>query len=346
MSLAANPAAKNIDPEMPLTATPDSNENVVHVLTDEGNVYNNVNSRADSYDPAEEMDFVNEDFPKEITIDGRTFKLRNKPNKQIAATQATFAKQYNEKISYLPAEGVVTTDKTILEVSSNPEVTEEIIENLNNLKGIGVAEQKSSGLDRFLTTFYQTPNGNVAVNTKKRDAYVGLADYLSDKLNSVIMKQPKSEKDYKFFSGRKKFSDLVDIYDESGNVVRSDVPLSTIKKGDIISFKTILSGSLSKDKGSQFGNYLMEAIVPKGTSTMSVNVLNDLKADAYNRFMSEIENLLYRDAKFRVLNPDKIIKGSTGNKHYGFKVELMNPKVLIPAFVTLKLNQSQDESEE
>jgi hypothetical protein len=34
-----------------------------------------------------------------------------------------------------------------------------------------------------------------------------------------------------------------------------------------------------------------------------------------------------------------------GTKRY-LEVELINPKVLIPAFVTLKLNQSQDESEE
>lgn len=337
---------KNIDPEMPLTAKSNANEKVVHVLTDEGDVYEDVTSRADLYDSTEEIQPLVDGLPKEVTIDGRTFKLRNNPDEGLAATQATFAKQYNERIGSLPREETITTDRALLEISNNKDVTDRVIENIKTLEEIGVTEQKSSGVDRFLTSFYQTSSGNKAVNTKKSEAYVGLSEYLKDKLNSVIMKQPKSAKEYKFFSGRKKFYDVVDVYDESGNVIQSDIPLSNVKEGDIISFKTILSGSLDKDKASQFGDYLMEALIPEGTSTMSVNVLRDIKSKEFAGLMSELENLLYKDAKFRVVKPNTTIKGSDGYGITGFKVQLMNPKVLIPAFVTLKLNQSQDESEE
>jgi hypothetical protein len=339
-------AVKSIDPEMPLTAKTDANEKVVHVLTDEGDVYDDVTSRVDLYDSTEEIPTLVSGLPSEVTVDGRTFKLKSNPDESLAATQASFAKQYNERISSLPGEETITTDRALLEISNNKDATDRVIENIKNLEDIGVTEQKSSGVDRFLTSFYQTSSGNKAVNTKKSEAYVGLSEYLKDKLNSVIMKQPKSAKEYKFFSGRKKFYDVVDVYDESGNVIQSDIPLSNVKEGDIISFKTILSGSLDKDKASQFGDYLMEALIPEGTSTMSVNVLRDIKSKEFAGLMSELENLLYKDAKFRVVKPNTTIKGSDGYGITGFKVQLMNPKVLIPAFVTLKLNQSQDESEE
>jgi hypothetical protein len=341
----AKSVAKNIDPEMPFSAKTDS-QKVVHVLTDDGEVYEDVTSRADLYDSTEEIQPLVDGLPKEVTIDGNTFKLRNNPDEGLAATQATFAKQYNERIGSLPAEETITTDRALLEISNNKDGTDRVIQNIKNLEDVGVTEQKSSGVDRFLTSFYQTSSGNRAVNTKKGEAYVGLSDYLKDKLNSVIMKQPKSAKEYKFFSGRKKFYDIVDVYDESGSVLRSDVSLSSVKPGDIISFKTILSGSLDKDKAAQFGDYLMEALIPEGTSTMSVNVLRDIKSKEFAGLMSELENLLYKDAKFKVLKSNTTIKGSDGYGNSGFKVQLMNPKVLIPAFVTLKLNQSRDEGEE
>jgi hypothetical protein len=113
----------------------------------------------------------------------------------------------------------------------------------------------------------------------------------------------------------------------------------------IFTFNTILSGSLNKDKAFDFGNHVLEVLVPKGTSTMNVNVSRDIKADEFGGLIKEVENILYKDAKFRLVK-SKTIKSNSGIKSSGFKVELMNPKMLIPAFVTLKLNQSQDEGEE
>jgi hypothetical protein len=336
---------KQITPDMPLTASSGQEKKVVHVLTDEGDVYDDVTSRADLYDSTIESE-IKESLPKEITIDGNTFRLNKNADKNVAASQAGFVKQYNERIGSLStSDDVITTEQAFSEISQNKDVIQPILKNIKDLEKAGVTEQRASEADRMLISFYQTSNGNRAVNTKKNDAYPGLAEYLKTKLNDIVMKQPKSTQNYKFFSGRKKFDDLVDIYDESGNVLQSNVPLAQAKPGDIISFNTILSGSLDKNKAFDFGNHVMEVLVPKGTSTMNVNVSRDIKADEFGGLFKEVENVLYKDAKFRILKSGTITSPN-GIKSSGMKVELMNPKVLIPAFVTLKLNQSQDESEE
>lgn len=336
---------KQITPDMPLTASSGQEKKVVHVLTDEGDVYDDVTSRADLYDSTIESE-IKESLPKEITIDGNTFRLNKNADKNVAASQAGFVKQYNERIGSLStSDDVITTEQAFSEISQNKDVIQPILKNIKDLEKAGVTEQRASEADRMLISFYQTSNGNRAVNTKKNDAYPGLAEYLKTKLNDIVMKQPKSTQNYKFFSGRKKFDDLVDIYDESGNVLQSGIPLAQAKPGDIISFNTILSGSLDKNKAFDFGNHVMEVFVPKGTSTMNVNVSRDIKADEFGGLFKEVENVLYKDAKFRILKSGTITSPN-GIKSSGMKVELMNPKVLIPAFVTLKLNQSQDESEE
>lgn len=336
---------KQITPDMPLTASSGQEKKVVHVLTDEGDVYDDVTSRADLYDSTIESE-IKESLPREITIDGNTFRLNKNADKNVAASQAGFVKQYNERIGSLStSDDVITTEQAFSEISQNKDVIQPILKNIKDLEKAGVTEQRASEADRMLISFYQTSNGNRAVNTKKNDAYPGLAEYLKTKLNDIVMKQPKSTQNYKFFSGRKKFDDLVDIYDESGNVLQSNVPLAQAKPGDIISFNTILSGSLDKNKAFDFGNHVMEVFVPKGTSTMNVNVSRDIKADEFGGLFKEVENVLYKDAKFRILKSGTITSPN-GIKSSGMKVELMNPKVLIPAFVTLKLNQSQDESEE
>jgi len=340
----AKSVVKNIDPEMPLSAKTDS-QKVVHVLTDDGDIYDDITSRADLYDSTIETEIAN-DIPESVTIDGRNFRLNKNADKTVAVSQAGFAKQYNEKIGSLSTkDDIITTEQALSEISRNKDVNESVIENIKSLEKAGVNEQRVSEADRLLISFYQTSTGNRAVNTKANDAYPGLAEYLKTKLNDVVMKQPKSTEDYKFFSGRKKFNDLIDIYDESGNVLQSSVPLSKAKPGDIFTFNTILSGSLNKDKAFDFGNHVLEVLVPKGTSTMNVNVSRDIKADEFGGLIKEVENILYKDAKFRLVK-SKTIKSNSGIKSSGFKVELMNPKMLIPAFVTLKLNQSQDEGEE
>ena len=166
---------------------------------------------------------------------------------------------------------------------------------------------------------------------------MGLSDYLKDKFESAIFKQPKTTKESTFFAG-KKFMDSVSIVDDNGNVVSNSV-IGKLKPGDKFRLDALLSNSLNESVANSFNDLTLEIASPKGLSMLNVNAAKNLGKKDFVNFAYELENVLYKDATFRV---DDVIE----NGRSRYKVTLMNPKVLIPAFVTLKLNQNSDESEE
>ena len=340
------PIAKKIDPNLPLTkpkttsldvpstaAPKGQSKTIVGVLDDDAELFTDALDRSDIFESGTDIMDV---LPKKVEIDGKTFHLVMPEQKAVASAQAKLAQEYNRKSKILSSNPEsLPVDEAIEQISKNKYGTDTVIENLQKVKETGVESQNISDLDRVLLSFYQDSVGNRAVNTKRSDAYLGLANHLRDKIDEIILKQPKSTADTKLFSGRDKFENIVSLYDDNGNKT-VDKALYQLKENDVFSLNTILSASLNKSKSGDFGNSRMTINVPKGTSTFSMNVARKFKSNEFAGILKEMESLLYSDAKFRV---DKITKS-------GMKVTLMNPKMLIPAFVTLKLNENNDESEE
>jgi hypothetical protein len=340
---------KNFDPEKPLSKVVDDSPGKLHLISEDGTIYKDVKKRVD--------EFRNPDFrdgiPEFVEVDGKRFELNkyidfeDEDELQIARYQAAYANQFNERINNFNMNDVdISLDETL---NNLPEAdrTLETIKNFDKLKKKGISKQTSNDADRFLITFYQQSAGATSTNTKRRDAYPGLADYLKSKMNEVILKQPKSTVDSKVYTGRRGDTDVVQLYNEDGSKV-DDIYnfkiIDDLKPGDIFSTETILSASTSKKLASTWHSTLMGIRVPKGTSTLSMTGAKNINKDEYVEMISEYEQALYSDARFRVIK-NEIRSSKSGTKRY-IEVELMNPKVLIPAFVTLKLNQSRDEVEE
>lgn len=327
------PKSKAVSPDMPLTTTSEQSKKVIHVLSGD-EVIENANKRVDFFEGKDVLS--KNDVPEFLEIDGRRFPL-NPDLKDKAQAQAAFVLEYNSKLNSLNrVDDVIPIERVAQNSTLGVKDAEAVRENVQQLSDLGITSQVSNDADRLLFNFYQNQFGASAVNTKQ-SAYVGLSDYLKEKFESAIFKQPKTTKESTFFAG-KKFMDSVSIVDDNGNVVSNSV-IGKLKPGDKFRLDALLSNSLNESVANSFNDLTLEIASPKGLSMLNVNTAKNLGKKDFVNFAYELENVLYKDATFRV---DDVIE----NGRSRYKVTLMNPKVLIPAFVTLKLNQNSDESEE
>lgn len=324
--------SKAITPDMPLTAAPpDQSKKIVGILSGD-DVYDNIKQRKDRFQ-ATEGDFPLPDF---LEMDGKIFP-RNPNIKTGAGPQAAFVLEYNKKLPELDKSNKIIP---IEQINENIEVTRGVEENVNQLRDLGILNQKTNEADRLLLDFYQTTYGSSAIN-KIESAYEGLSEYLKDKASEIILKQPKTKVPSTSYTGRK-MEHMVKILDKDLNVI-SEVKNKDLKAGDIFKWDTLISNSLSEDSAYNFPDTMFEITSDKGLSMLNMNVAKDIMPKEYPGLINEVENILYKDAVFRV---DDILPDPKSKSGLRYKVTLMNPKVLVPAFVTLKLNQNSDESEE
>lgn len=327
------PQPKAISPDMPLTAAPsDQSKKVVGVLSND-NVYENISPRIDRFQATEEVPYVLPDF---LEMDGKIFP-RNPDVKSAAGPQVAFVLEYNRKLKKLNKSNKIIP---IEQINENIEVTPRVEENVKQLRGLGVLNQKTNDADRLLLDFYQKTYGSSAVN-RIESAYEGLSEHLKDKASEIILKQPKTKAPSTSYTGRK-MDHMVKILDKDFNVI-SQVKNKDLKAGDIFKWDTLISNSLSEDSAYTFPDTMFEITSDKGLSILNMNVAKDIAPKEFPGLIDEVENILYKDAVFRV---DEILTDQKSKSGFRYKVTLMNPKVLIPAFVTLKLNQNSDESEE
>ena len=347
--ISAAELVKNFDPEKPLSNIVEDSTGKFHFLAEDGTIYEDVEKRIDIFSPPG----YEQNIPPFVEIDGKKFELNEYINLEdegdvdIARFQAAYANQFNERLNNFNMNDIdISIDETLNNIPDHS-YTLDAVKNFDELKKKGISKQTTNDADRFLITFYQQSGGAASTNTKRRDAYPGLADYLKSKMNEVILKQPKSTVESKVYTGRRGDTDYVELYNEDGSKVEginNFKVINDLEPGDIFSTETILSTSTSKKGAFGWNSTLMGIRLPKGTSTLSITGARNIKKTEDAGMISEFEQALYSDARFRVIkNEMRSWKG--GTKRY-LEVELINPKVLIPAFVTLKLNQSQDESEE